>query len=164
MEEGFLRGPVKTSDWPTTGEASLQCYYWENGWLLAPLKPDQCIPSWGAVGSPTSWWRLNNANRHPSHPRHHPQLTTKGTLSQSICIGHWQCLSWDLEASELTLSPVRYWPRKMSAYQWENLGFSYREKEFLANDFFLLHVFNTNGKIFLQKTQTSPADEGSLYS
>lgn len=102
--------------------------------------------------------------RHPSHPRHHPQLTTKGTLSQSICIGHWQCLSWDLEASELTLSPMRYWPRKMSAYHCENLGFSYREKEFLANDFFLLHVFNTNGKTFLQKTQTSPVDEGSLYS
>lgn len=65
---------------------------------------------------------------------------------------------------ELTLSPVRCWPRKYQHTTCEKpWGFLTKKKNFLPM-IFLLQVFNINGKTFLQNTQPSPADEGSLDS
>lgn len=62
-----------------------------------------------------------------------------------------------------TLSCALLAPKNISIPPVKTWGFLTKKKNFLPM-IFLLQVFNINGKTFLQNTQPSPADEGSLDS
>ena len=142
-------------------ETFLQCYYWENGWLFSPLT--SVSMSWGAVGHPTWWWRLNDAHSHPSHPRHHPHLP-RGPSHRPFAQGTGTVFELGFEGFRAhTLSCALLAPKNISIPPVKTWGFLTKKKNFLPM-IFLLHVFNINGKTFLQNTQPSPADEGSLDS